>query len=109
MEGGAIAAAVGPYGQPWVVNRVGTIYARTRSATGYVDGMWEVMPGKATAIASGADGSVWAVGASTANGGKRLYHHRRGRPTVLAGQLSRVRRDSDAGEGSFFSTLLNQG
>jgi hypothetical protein len=52
----AIKVDVGPNGQPWIVNKQGVIFNRTRGQTGYVDGTWQVVPGSATDIAVGADG-----------------------------------------------------
>ena len=46
--------AVGPDGQPWIVNKQGTIFRRTKTNTGYVDGTWQVVPGQAGDIAIGA-------------------------------------------------------
>ena len=54
VDGGAIAIAVGPDGQPWIVNKQGTIFRRTKTNTGYVDGTWQVVPGQAGDIAIGA-------------------------------------------------------
>jgi hypothetical protein len=76
VDGGAIKVAVGPNGQPWLVNRQGAIFNRTRGQTGYIDGAWQVVPGSATDIAIGADGSVWAIGTQTANiGGNMILHY----------------------------------
>jgi hypothetical protein len=96
VDGGAVAIAVGPDGQPWIVNKQGTIFNRTKGgATGqvwdfaghpliaapsgsYVDGQWQVVPGSASDIAAGVDGSIWIVGGPNdiANiGGSRIYHY----------------------------------
>src|SRR5581483_4762395 len=76
VEGGAIKIAVGPNGQPWILNKQGVIFNRTRGKTGYVDGTWQVVPGSATDISVGADGSVWAIGTASANiGGNTILHY----------------------------------
>jgi hypothetical protein len=76
VDGGAVVAAVGPSGQPWVVNKQGTIFRRSRGANGYVDGTWESVPGKATDIAIGGDGSVWATGVQAAgSAGTGILHY----------------------------------
>lgn len=52
-----VRIAVAPDGRPWVVNKSNLIF-RYRDSTSY----WETMPGTATDIAVGADGSVFALG-----------------------------------------------
>jgi hypothetical protein len=85
VDGGAIKVDVGPNGQPWIVNKQGVIFNRTRGQTGYVDGTWQVVPGSATDIAVGADGSVWAVGTASANiGGNTILHYKAPNGTTAA-------------------------
>jgi hypothetical protein len=68
--------AVGPAGQPWIVDKSGAIFRRTPGQTSYVDGAWEVVPGQATAIGIGADGAVWAIGVLQGPvGGNLIYHN----------------------------------
>jgi hypothetical protein len=62
ISGGAMRIAVGPNGNPWVVNSVNAIFR-------LVAGSWKTMPGTATDIGVGANGSVWAIGTAPANGG----------------------------------------
>jgi peptidoglycan hydrolase-like protein with peptidoglycan-binding domain len=63
-DGGAIRIAVSPTGVPWVVNAGGNIWRRTTNSA--TTGTWELMPGLATDIGIGYDGSVWIVGSITA-------------------------------------------
>ena len=65
VDGGATGLAVGPDGQPWLVNASGQIWRRAKGTTGYVDGKWQQVSGTASAIAVGDDGSVWALGSQT--------------------------------------------
>jgi hypothetical protein len=58
-DGGAVRIAVAPDGVPWIVNRANEIYRRT--SNGPVDGYWQQMPGHASDIAAGAEGSVWII------------------------------------------------
>jgi hypothetical protein len=60
--------AVGPNGDPWAINSAGQIYRRE-------GGDWHLVPGEASDIAIGADGTVWIVGtvAAPAGGGYRLF------------------------------------
>jgi hypothetical protein len=62
VDGAAIALAVGPGGQPWVINDSGKIYKRALGKTGYADGAWQSVGGGGIAISVGADGSVWGIG-----------------------------------------------
>jgi hypothetical protein len=76
VDGGATIVRVGPGGQPWLVNAQGAIFRRKASSTGFLDGTWQTMPGQASDIAIGADGSVWAIGpvSDVANiGGSHVY------------------------------------
>ena len=76
VDGGATSVAVGPNGQPWIVNKQGTVFRRSQGATSYVDGSWQVVPGQAAAIAAGGDGSVWAIGTqNVAVGGAGIFHY----------------------------------
>jgi hypothetical protein len=79
INGGAIKVAVGPNGQPWVVNQQGALYNRTKGTSGtYDDGQWHAVPGQVSDVAVGADGSVWAIGGinDVANiGGSHIYHY----------------------------------
>ncbi len=78
-----MAIAVAPDGQPWIVNKQGTIFRRTRGQTSYVDGAWELVPGQASRLAVGGDGSVWAIGTNQSNlGGNYIYHYN---PNVAGG------------------------
>ena len=54
-ECAAIRVAVSPQGVPWVVNKSNLIYR-------YNGNTWDVMPGTATDIGIGADGSVFIIG-----------------------------------------------
>jgi len=53
--GGAVRVAVSPQGVPWVVNKLNAIYK-------YNGTSWDQMPGTATDIAIGANGSIFAIG-----------------------------------------------
>jgi hypothetical protein len=76
VDGGAVGVAVGPNGQPWIFNQQGTIFRRTKGASGYADGAWQVLPGRVTDLAVGGDGSVWAIGVLQSNiGGNYIYHY----------------------------------
>ena len=55
IPGGAIAIAVGPDGNPWVINSSHRIYQRS-------GGQWALRPGAATSIGEGADAAVWVTG-----------------------------------------------
>jgi len=65
VEGGAIRIAVDPWGMPWIVNEEGIIYQRK-------DSRWNKMPGEATDIGIGADGTVWIIGAKSTGGGYEI-------------------------------------
>src|SRR5690348_8524185 len=84
--------AVAADGQPWIGNKQGTVFNRTRGGPNvfvkdfngatllmgpcgsYVDGQWQVTPGSATDIAAGADGSIWAIGTLQYNVGGNAIH-----------------------------------
>lgn len=51
----AARIAVGPGAQPWVIQTNGNIYRKNGAS-------WELLPGEATDIDVGADGSAWIVG-----------------------------------------------
>ena len=94
VPGGAVKIAVAPDGQPWVINKQGTIFRMTRGATSYVDGNWQVVPGTASDIGIGADGSVWTIGAAgdVANiGGSSIYHYNPGPATAATTSSRRTR------------------
>jgi len=61
--------AVGPDGQPWLVNDAGQIWHRT-------PGGWVNVPGGAHDIGVGADGSVWIVGLNAVGGGFQTWRLR---------------------------------
>ena len=65
--GSAVAIAVDPNGNPWVINSNHQIYRRVGSG-------WLLMPGAATDIAIGADGAVWVVGTLHNGVGYGIYH-----------------------------------
>jgi subtilase family serine protease len=64
--GGATGIAVGPNGNPWVVNNVGQIFQ-------WIGSGWLHMPGAAVAISIGANGSVWVLGSAVVAGGHPIY------------------------------------
>ena len=59
---GAVAIAVDPHGNPWIVNSGHKIFRRSGSK-------WVAVSGAATGISVGASGSVWAVGTANVSGG----------------------------------------
>lgn len=65
-RGSAVRVDVDPWGNPWIINSENRIY---RLRNGY----WERLPGYATDIGIGADGSVWVVGVDERRGGNSLY------------------------------------
>ena len=64
-----VRVAVAPDGRPWVVNKSNLIY-RFRDSTS----AWEQMPGTATDIGIGADGSIFIIGTQdvSPSGGKNI-------------------------------------
>ena len=66
VEGGAVNVAVDPKGVPWVVNEMGDIFRREGND-------WQRLPGLATDIGVGADGSVWITGTNPVQGGFGIY------------------------------------
>ncbi len=67
QNGGAVRVDVSPQGTPWVVNNVGNIFR------GDGTGAYEVLPGLATDIGIGADGTVYIIGTDVVPGGYGIY------------------------------------
>ncbi|WDP90395.1 MAG: hypothetical protein HUN04_12095 [Desulfobacter sp.] len=65
-EGGATRIDVDHRGMPWVVNNAGSIYRWNGRA-------WDELPGKASDIGIGPDGSVWVIGVDSMPGGFGIY------------------------------------
>jgi len=65
VEGGAVRIAVDPAGMPWVINKEGIVHQRKGS-------IWKELPGKATDIGVGAEGTVWIEGANSTGGNNEL-------------------------------------
>lgn len=66
FEGGGVRIAVAPGGVPWLVNNAGQIFRH--------DGMrWVLLPGAASDIGVGADGTVWIIGRDPVYGGFGIY------------------------------------
>lgn len=65
-DGGAVRIDVDPEGNAWIVNSYGEIFRR-------VDTTWKKMPGFATDIGIGADGSVWITGTNKLGEGYGIY------------------------------------
>lgn len=78
IDGGGVRIAVTPYGNPWVVNDAGDIYAR-------INGKWTKKPGSAKDIAIGPSGAVWVVGTNAAPGGFGVHYLRELDDTWIAG------------------------
>jgi Tectonin domain/Papain family cysteine protease len=79
--GGGVRIAVGPDGQPWLVNINGDIYRgkadlnpNTDEQHKYDLGKWDKLPGCGKDIAVGASGGVWLVGCSETSGSYVLRH-----------------------------------
>ncbi|MEO8186503.1 MAG: tectonin domain-containing protein [Burkholderiaceae bacterium] len=66
VSGGAVRVEVDPQGNPWVVNSAGQIL---RAGTAG----WQQLPGLASDIGIGANGSVWVVGVTPAPGGFTIH------------------------------------
>ena len=66
VPGRAVRIAVAPNGHPWVVNVSGEIYRDVATADGATT--WKLIPGWASDIGIGVDGTVWVLG-----GGGRPY------------------------------------
>ena len=60
-DGGGVRVAVGPDGQPWVVQANGNVLRRSGP-------YWNPLPGNASDIAVGSDGTAWIIGAEAAGG-----------------------------------------
>ena len=58
--------AVDRSGNAWIVRSDGSIYQRNRNS-------WNQMPGAATEISTGADGSIWITGTDRQNNGYGVY------------------------------------
>ena len=69
--GGATRIAVASNGVPWIINNLGQIFRRTTGSA--TTGFWEIMPGLATDIGAGMDGSVWITGTTPISGGFRIF------------------------------------
>jgi hypothetical protein len=81
LRGGAVAIAVDPSGNPWVVNSAHQIFQWNGSA-------WVSYPGAATDISVGANGSLWVVGTHAVVGGYGIYHwNGKGWTRVLGGAI----------------------
>jgi len=65
-EGGAVRLDVDPQGNPWVVNGAGQILRAGASG-------WQQLPGLASDIGIGANGSVWVIGVTPAPGGFTIH------------------------------------
>lgn len=64
--GGGVRIAIGPDGEPWIVNSAGQIYCHTASS-------WRHLPGSAHDIGVGANGEAWVVGTNVVPGGYGIY------------------------------------
>lgn len=67
-DGGATRIAVAPDESPWVVTETGEILSFDGDSQS-----WQLLPGLARDIAVAADGTVWVVGTSPAQGGFTLW------------------------------------
>ncbi len=67
VPGGAMRIAVGPGGDPWILNNADEI-------AHFNAGVWTRFPGRATAISVGANGSVWVVGTDRTADGFGIFH-----------------------------------
>jgi hypothetical protein len=65
--GGALAIAVDPNGNPWVVNSLHQIFH-------WIGASWAQLPGAANDVGVGANGSVWIVGTNPVPGGFGIWH-----------------------------------
>ena len=72
IDGGGVRVAVGPDGQPWVVQASGTVLRRMGAA-------WQPLPGRASDIAVGSDGTAWVIGAETGSGNAGILRWAGGR------------------------------
>jgi hypothetical protein len=83
VPGGAVSIAIGPDGEPWIVNDAGHTFRR-------VNGAWQDIPGFARDIAVGADGSVWKVGTDPVPGGYGVYQYAGGGWVQVPGGAVRI-------------------
>lgn len=67
VAGEAVRVDVNHFGIPWVVNNSGDIYRWKKR-------QWEHVPGKATDIGIGPDGSVFVLGINQIQGNYEIYH-----------------------------------
>ncbi|WP_457575620.1 PGAP1-like alpha/beta domain-containing protein [Desulfomarina sp.] len=67
LSGEAVRIDVNHFGIPWVVNNRGDIFR-------WKDRHWEHVPGKATDIGIGPEGSVFVLGVNRVQGGYGIYH-----------------------------------
>ena len=82
--------AVDPKGDVWMVNAQNAIF-RYRTETG----VWEGMPGLATDIAAGADGSIWVIGIVSVAGGYPIYKWNGSNWTQISGGAVRIAVEKD--------------
>jgi Tectonin domain/Calx-beta domain/Fibronectin type III domain len=78
VAGGAVAIAVDPHGNPWIVNSGHKISRRSGTK-------WIAVPGTATGISIGANGSVWALGTANTSGGHPIYRWTGSKWVTVAG------------------------
>jgi hypothetical protein len=83
VPGGGAQVAVGPDGQPWMVNEAGAIFRRVGDA-------WQTLPGSARDIGVGADGSVWIIGTNAVPGGYSVQQFTGSGWTALPGGGVRI-------------------
>jgi hypothetical protein len=67
MTGSGRRITVDPAGNAWMVNSLNQIWRYPKDGPD-----WQLMPGAATDIAAGADGTLWAIGTTVAPGGYTL-------------------------------------
>jgi hypothetical protein len=81
----ALAIAIGPDGSPWIVTGDHVLYRRT-------DAGWQVLPGRVSDVAVGAEGSVWALGPTyePTDGGQRIMCWRGGSWATVEGGAVRI-------------------
>jgi hypothetical protein len=65
-SGRAKRVSVDPNGRPWVISATNQIYRDVSTGLGVIPSTWKLMPGAATAIGIGADGTVWVIGSNGA-------------------------------------------
>jgi Tectonin domain len=69
IGGGGVRIAVGPDGQPWLVNAAGQIFHHQGNSWG------NPLPGGGRNISVGADGSVWLIGNNIVAGGPGIFDY----------------------------------